>query len=35
MLAGNLCSEIQGYQITHAFVDPEVKRVTRVKRKLF
>ena len=33
-LAGNICSEIQGYQMTHAFVDPEVKLVTRVTTKL-
>ena len=31
-LAGNFCSEIQGYQMTHAFVDPEV--ITRVTTKL-
>ena len=33
-LAGNFCSEIQDYQMTHAFVDPEVKLVTRVTTKL-
>ena len=32
-LAGNFCSEIQRYQMTHAFVDPEVKLVTRVTTK--
>ena len=33
-LAGSFCSEIQGYQMTHAFVDPEVKLVTKVTTKL-
>ena len=33
-LAGNFCSEIQGYQMTHPFVDPEVKLVIRVTTKL-
>ena len=33
-LAENFCSEIQGYQMTHAFADPEVKLVTRVTTKL-
>ena len=33
-LAGNLCSEVQGYQLTHAFVDPELKLVVRVTAKL-
>ena len=30
----NFCSEIQSYQMTLAFVDPEVKLVTRVTTKL-
>ena len=33
-LAWNFCSEIHGYQITHTFVDPDVKLVTRVTTKL-
>ena len=33
-LAGNFGSEIQRYQMTCAFVDPEVKLVTRVTTKL-
>ena len=33
-LARNICSKIQGYQMTNAFVDPEVKLVTRVAVKL-
>ena len=34
MLVENFCSEIQGYQMTHVFVDPEVKLVTKVTTKL-
>ena len=34
-LAENFCSEIQGYQMTHVFVDPEVKLVTRITTKFW
>ena len=33
-LAGNFCPEIQDHQMTHGFVDPEVKLIIRVTRKL-
>ena len=30
MLVGHFCSEIQGCQMNHVFVDPEAKLVTKV-----
>ena len=34
-LAGTFCSEIQRYQLTYAFFDPQVKLVTRVTTKFW
>ena len=33
-LAGNLCSQIQDYQMTHTFVFPGLKLVARAAAKL-